>query len=283
MKKTLLAATLVLALGTGTANALILDSYSIKNPTDGLYYTVDTLDWSSSGSGFAQGLTPGAINVGTAFTFNYQAYLAGATLNGGAVTGLTNGLNSSFEYTIVAKFGEIVIDGATGLPGDSATFMTTGGTWGIYAGASNAVVSTGTGFDDGALVVKGTIGAGQYSSFLPTSATSGIGSTILLGDIDTASINPFYLNPLGTSGQQLIDFRYEGTQNIPAGDSTTSGFFIGGDGVLFPDLLLANETGILFKVDGSNKLGVVPEPSTYLLFSIGLMGIVGYCKRRKES
>lgn len=294
MKRSLVAAALGLALTAGTAHAGgILDSFNLLNPSTATFVTIDTMDWSSSGSGYAEGLTPGPIAMGTNFTFDYQAFLSGVTLGGAAVA--FPGLNTSFEYTIVARFGETVIDGSTGAVGDTAVFSTTGGTFGIYVNptSTNAVVATGVGFDDtvaspgpfvasdGDLVASGTIDPGQISNFTPSSATTGIGSAIIQGIL--GFINPAYLDPISAGLElPLFDIRFEGTQNIPPLDSATTGFFIGGDPVLFPDIPVVPGE-LVFKVDGSSKFSVVPEPSTYLLVGMGLLGLVGYSRRRNKA
>lgn len=285
MKRSLLAITLGLILGAGTANAELLDSFSILNAGTNTFYTVDTLDWSSSGSGLAEGLgaVGSAIPIGATFTFDYQAFLAGATLSGGAVTGFNTGLNSTFEYTVVAQLQETVINGSTGAPLDDAIFSTLGGTWAIYESAPNAVVATGAGFDDGTLVAEGTINPGQISSFTLTSATEGIGSALLLGLIN--SINTAFLDDAGVgTGLPLFDFRFEGTQNIPPLDSTTTAFFLGGSATQYPTVTVGTDD-LLLKVDGSNKFSVaqIPEPSTMLLLGVGLLGLVGYSRKRAKS
>jgi len=281
MKRSLLAIALGLMLSAGTANAEQLDSFSMLNPSTATFYTIDELDWSTSGSGLAEGLTVGTLTAGTNFTFDYQAFLAAGNLNSAPVAGFNTGLNTLFEYTVVAKFNETVVDGSTGAPLDTAIFKTLGGSWAIYESAANAVVGTGVGFDDGTLVASGTINPDQFSSFTPTSATSGIGSAIIEGLI--SSINTAFLDDVGVgTGLPLFDFRSEGSQNIPAGTSTTTGFFIGGSPTVYPDVIVGSDD-ILFKVDGSSKFSVVPEPSTYLLFGIGLLGLIGYSRKRREN
>jgi len=291
MKKSLVAMAVGLTLSAGAAYAGPLDSFNLLNPNTATFVTMDNLDWSSSGSGLVEGLGPVGTPVptGTAFTFDYQATLVGATLGGSAnATPSLTTFNSDvgaglFEYSIVARFNELVIDGSAAI-GDNLIFKTTGGTFAIYANpvGTTAVVGTGVGFDDGTLVVKGSIAPDQFSSFLPLGPDSGIGSALIEGFLDTGSINAAFLDPISAGLKlQLFDIRFEGTQNAPPLDSLTTGFFIGGDPVMFADRPVTG-SDIVLKVDGSTKLSVVPEPSTYLLLGMGLLGLVGYSRKRAK-
>lgn len=235
---------------------------------------VQGFDWSSSGSGLAVGLPAGTVApAGTSFNFLYQASLVGLTNPSGQSVSFP-GLNTAFEYTVVAQLPETVIS-STALGGglfNQIFRSNAGGTFAIYnQAAPNAVVATGKGFNDGTLVAKGSISANQLTSFTGTT-TSGLGSTILEGLVTFA--NPLFLDP----ALSIVDFRFEGTVNLPPLDSTTTSFFDGNDG--FAVTPVGSNT--LFKVDGSSKFSVVPEPSTVLLMGVGLLGVAGFARRRMK-
>jgi hypothetical protein len=246
MKKFISLTLFLLLFGFSTAHAQFWTG-SVFNDTLGAKVpNVMEFDWSSSGSGNARGIGPlGApLAVGTIFDFRYQSFLVLLTDPNGQPISFP-GLNSSFEYTVVAKIPEAVIS----VSGTTAVFITlTGGEFFIYHDSTpNTNVGTGMGFDDGTLVAHGTIDAGQFSAFSQTSPGTGIGSTTLTGLVDYA--NPGFLDP----ATSITDFRFEGTLNIPADDSTTAAFFLSrlGEGN-FPDYSVA-ANDLLFKVDGSSK------------------------------
>lgn len=221
------------------------DSLGIKVPN------VQNFDWASSGSGNAQGVGPigTPLAVGTTFNFRYQSFLFALNApNGQPIT--FPGLNSTFEYTVVAMFPEVV-SSFSSIGGISTAVFTTlpGGQFFIYHDApANANVAAGTGFDDGTLVASGTIDAGQTSVFTASSTTAGIGSALIYGKVTSA--NPAYLDPASL----IVNFRFEGTLNYPPFDSTTAGFF---DGNAFPRYVVG-PNDLTLKVDGSNKFTVGP-------------------------
>lgn len=255
---------------------------SLYNETaGGLVGGIQTLDWSSSGSGNASGIGPFGtpLTVGQTFDFRYQSFLAGVTSPTGQPVTFP-GLATNFEYTVVAKFPEIVTNFVPlGGPASIASFSTlAGGSFAIYYDSvPNANVANGTGFDNGILVASGSILPGQLTTFTAsvttTGALQGIGSTILEGLVNY--VDPLYIDP---STNFIFDFRFEGTLNYPPLDSTTAGFFIGGNAAWADYPVAAND--VPFKVDGSSKFSVVPEPSTMLLLGVGLLGIAGYTRKR---
>jgi len=211
------------------------------------------LDWSQSGSGVAPGglqLAPDQI-----FLFRYQSQLAGLTGPTGDKVEFT-GLNSAFEYTVVAQFSERVtsITPNPDNPNIVTAFFTTldDGKFYIYAGAANAVVATGTGFDDGTLVAEGTINPDQISMFTNFGNGNGQGSFTLTGKV--AYVNPVYLNPATITG-----IRVEGTTNLPPIDSLTTAFFVGGSDVNLPAYTVG-PTDLVLKVDASSKFITAPPP-----------------------
>ncbi len=254
MKKVLSIMFLCLILCTGTVYAA--ESFwvgSVWNDQLGAFVpNIQNLDWSSSGSGNAQGMGPAgtAPVVGTNFNFRYQSFLAAVIGPTGDIVAFP-GLNTNFEYTIVVFVPEVV-NSVTTLPGGSflSTFKTlSGGTFLIYHDASpNANVATGFGFDDGTLVASGTINTDQISSFAYTPSNGqGIGSAIMTGVVTYA--NPTFLNP----ATAIIDFRFESNLNYSAFNLTSSAYFNGraGEGN-FPAYTVANND-LAFEMDGSSK------------------------------
>ena len=253
MKKTLSIVLLCLMLSIGTAYADPFWTGSVWNNQLGDFVpNIMTFDWSSSGSGNAQGLGPvGTIPLpGTNFNFRYQSYLFALQDPVGNPVAFP-GLNTSFEYTIVALVPETVVSG-TDLGGGlyHALFKTlSGGEFYMYHDASrNGVVSTGVGFDDGALVASGTIDPDQVSSFIYNANTnSGTGSTILFGKVNY--VNLAYFSPSLT----IVGFRFEGTMNYPPLDSTTAAYFKSraGEGYISDYTVASNDLAL--KVDTSSK------------------------------
>ena len=150
MKKMLFSMLLTLMVGLGVTNAHAVTypfwTGSVADAPGNFTATnVQGFDWSSSGSGSALGLPAGAPVVpGTDFTFNFQAELVGLTAPNGQPVNFP-GLNTAFEYTLVAKIPETVRS-VTLLPGPNpfpqiAIFETlAGGEWFLYYdGTPNSV------------------------------------------------------------------------------------------------------------------------------------------------
>ncbi len=286
---------LILGLGIGRESAQAFWVGSVWNNQLGAFVGgIQGFDWSSSGSGDAIGVGPfgnaTALAVGSTFTFDYQTKLIGVTDPVGNPVAFPGLDTPTFEYTLVTSFPETVV-ALVPLGGGlfTALFSTLpGGVFYMYNDATpNANVPTGFGFDDGTLVASGTIDPGAFTSFTTTSSTTGIGSSIITGLVGYA--NPLFLDVASI----IIDLRWEGTINYPPLDSATSNFFTGraGEGNLAAYAvdtvgpgLPGDPVDLVLKVDGSSKFStaVIPEPSTYLLMGIGLIGLAGYARRRAK-
>lgn len=285
MKKVFVVLLIGMTFCVSNAFAGFLADFEIYNPTTMSFETGFEFDWSSSGSGVAVGLAdPADIVVDTEFQFYYQAAMTGLLdSNGQRVTAFDSGLNTDFEYTLVSSLTEKIT--SVNIVGNLAiaTFAVVEGTWAIYESDYNHVVLTGTGFDDGTQVATGSILPGQTTTFTLDLGT-GVGSGSFSFDgLVNSDYDRNFLRSLNESGGIYIDDFHIPVAGIsvPPGNSLTTAFFIGGDGTMYPDY---NVTGddLLFKVDTNNNLSVVPEPSTYLLLGMGLLGLF-VCRRRSKS
>uniref|UniRef100_UPI0027B9FE8F SdrD B-like domain-containing protein n=1 Tax=Geobacter sp. TaxID=46610 RepID=UPI0027B9FE8F len=226
------------------------DTLGVKVPN------VMGFDWASSGSGNAQGVGPAGstLTPGQQFNFRYQSFLFALTDPNGQSINFP-GLNSNFEYTVVAILPEEVVSFTTTGSSSTALFKTlAGGQFFIYHDASpNANVPNGFGFDDGDLVASGTIDPNSFSSFtFVPSSNLGIGSAILTGKVTYA--NPAFLDPAIT----IVTLRFESTINFPPLDSTTTKYFDGRTGQGNLPTYSAASGDLNLKVDASSKFGESP-------------------------
>jgi hypothetical protein len=249
---------------------------SVGNGLGGFIDNVYEFDWSGSGSGVAVGMGPfgnvdailAAYISQTPFDFYYQSNLKGFNdIDGNDVD--ASGLNSTWEYTVVATIQEKVIYLSQPAPGYySAWFQTIGGSFEIINDTDTSTfadVPTGTGYLEGTSVAYGYLVPGSITTFNKTGAEKGQGDASLPGIVTYA--NSDFLIP----AELLFDFEFLSDLQYPPGNSTTTGFF-NGYTVTASDLLL--------KVDGKSTFSVVPEPSTLLLLGAGLLGLAGFARKR---
>jgi hypothetical protein len=177
MKKTLkiMAATLALLMSVGVAHAT---GIAVVNDGTGTY-DVSTFDW-NVGNALAYQAIP--LTTGSAFTLYYQAALAGYNdINGDSITG--TGLNTAYELTIVAAFGEKASVSNGGLTANFSFDATNPNNYlYVYKDTTKDANSlNGTGYTDGDLILRANISALTSSNFNVTLLPSGAPST---GNLD---------------------------------------------------------------------------------------------------
>lgn len=285
-----LAAALALAAGLGNANAQILTDVLVRDGAGNVIATnVRSFDENEAGSGLVVGFVP---QVGSTFTFLYQANVVGFNNAVGQPIIPMTGLNQSFasggyEFTVAARIMEQVnsVTNAAGIT--TVTFGATGGTASIFfdnasTGGVQSVTATGAGFDDGRLIGQFGVTAGSgVSNFTTFPDGTGIGATsydftVSSGTAVDASFIMGLLGPIG-------DLHFTSSQVLPPGTSFTSAFHTGtpvNAADIYPTT--SATSGLLIKVDGSNVFTTaVPEPETYALMLAGL-GFMGFVARRRR-
>nr|AEQ20447.1 PEP-CTERM motif protein of unknown function DUF1555 [uncultured bacterium CSL132] len=235
-------------------------------------------DWASAGTAFTTGFAPVAT---TAFTLTYFSQATAITFGGNPISALSlphmdtvaNGVYdtppltapSGYEYTIVATVNETVV----GCVLTSCTFNVTGGTFNIYydltSNANMLAGSLGTGFNNGTVIIGGTINGGTQSTF---DTANGSNSTTLQGTVTTT--NNTFVNPnlVGTTA----------TTTLQIGNAVTDWTNPGGfNGAAF------TANNIVFQADANESFTqAVPEPGSLALLGAAFLGFFGLGRRRNK-
>jgi hypothetical protein len=222
---------------------------------------VGPFDTYDQGVGVVLLKTTSVVGATTNLDGYYQSYINQHTLEGFGVSAPT--LDTNYELTVVANFTEST-DTATG-----AINVNPGGTFGLYLGNAIDRSFTGdSGFDNGDLILSGTITGGTGTSITTGSMIIGVTNIdIAVTGYDTNVYSPDTI----AGGGGIFTLRLGSAFDEPllSGVMTVQGNSVAGAG------------NFLFAADGYTALAV-PEAETYAMMLVGL-GLVGFmvCRRTR--
>ncbi len=258
----------LLVLGTSGAQAAMSADYTQALTADGDEGVVSNFNIYD----FAVGVTllrPSDTNVGTiaapvvgdTYTGYYQSYLTAHQLDG--IVQDSPGLNTSgsgggYELTVMAEFTEVI----TAVGGGTVTSSITGGTGSIYFDTTpNYDFTNDSGFDDGEVILSGTITGGD-SVVMPVAGSGFAQISLVIDSQNSAIFSPDVALAVGIFTLALDSSATAGVNSVH------------GLAVAAGDMLLGT--------DGNLELQPVPVPAAVWLLGSALVGLTSIRRGAKS-
>ncbi len=284
-----LACAMVLSSGRAEAGSIGFDPNGAAGGS--AFLSTSVFDFAPGNSLF-QGLGSILSNKVNQATNVYVQSKLGSLLDANAVNITPAGLNSSYEVTVVVGFSAL----ATTAGNDTTYALANSPSvnyFNIYYDSNPATQSndtTGTGFNDGTLILSGTLNSadGGFTRFGTPTRFDQFGPNDYVGTNTERVAGGAYLEALVTSADAnffdtlppLLQLVLYNSSSITPFSQVNPAATVGG---IAPNRGPINGQGADFQVqaDANASVQVIPEPSTFVLGALGLVGACLAVRRRK--
>jgi hypothetical protein len=239
----------------------------------------------------------GSVVIGTPFQLLYQAKVA-ALRDANNNTLVVPGVDTAGELTIVASFNEVASGGPLAAAFSTNTSQADSFLRIYFDPGNDANDLTGQGFNNGTLIYEGTVdqnGGGGFATISTNPVAldqspngnqySGLNSITGAGGTLIQVTTVFQDSNFFLTNLESFKFQFNTSNVAPFNQVDPSEMMF--DGTAAATLAsLGPVNGVsgpnfLFQSDSTASFSVIPEPTSVLLLSVGLVGAVGYRIRRR--